>query len=291
MHEFHITTTSVYAEELSNQLSLLGAAAVTWQDAGDQPIYEPKPAEIIHWDEVKLIALFEEDSLLPAISHYLQRLQIEHQLSHFEVREVIEQDWVRLTREAFVPIQMGKRLWICPSWCEPADLGAINVLLDPGLAFGTGSHATTSLCLQWLDEHVQGNETVIDYGCGSGILAIAALKLGAQHVVAVDYDVQALEATQMNATLNQLQADQLQVVLPDQFASEPVDMIVANILATPLIELASRFATLIKPNGKIALSGILPSQSDEVAKAYAPWFIMNPAVVLDEWVRLDGVRR
>ena len=290
MYEFHIITTSSHVDELTDQLTLLGAAAVTWQDAGDQPIYEPKPAEIIHWEAVKIIALFETDELLPQIEDYLHRLQEQRYLSQFELQEVQQQDWVRLTRESFVPTKMGKRLWVCPSWCEPIDANAINVMLDPGLAFGTGSHATTSLCLEWLDEHIHGGETVIDYGCGSGILAIAALKLGAAHAIAVDYDQQALDATRMNADLNHLSDTQIVICLPEAIVTHPVDVIVANILAKPIIELAKHFSTLLKPNGKIALSGILESQCDEVMQVYQQFFVIDPVVIKDGWACISGRR-
>lgn len=291
MLEFHIQTTANHVDGLSDQLSLLGADAVTWKDAADQPIYEPKPGEIIHWPSVTLIALFADESLEAGISDYLRNLQSEALLSSFKRVDVPEEDWIRASLDQFKPACFGKRLWICPSWATPPAPDAVNVLLDPGLAFGTGTHPTTALCLRWLDEHILGGETVMDYGCGSGIIAVAALKLGASLAIGVDYDPQAVDACQMNAKLNALSPEQLMVYTPESMPAIYVDVLIANILAKTLIELASELVKCVKSEGHIVLSGILPDQADDVLKVYAEWFEMDAIVIENDWVRLSGRRK
>jgi ribosomal protein L11 methyltransferase len=289
MLEFHIFTTKDQIDNLSDQLALLGAVAVTWQDAANEPIYEPMPGEIVQWHETVIIALFEDHAAQPAISDYLCTQQEQGFLTSFQLKDVPKQDWVRVSLDQFKPTLFGKRLWICPSWHTPPDPHAINVLLDPGLAFGTGTHPTTALCLEWLDENIRGNETLIDYGCGSGILAVAALKLGAKHVIGVDHDPQALEACVMNAELNHLTSS-LQVTLPEHFVMQQVDLVLANILAKTHIELAPLFANLIKPGGKLILSGILTTQSKEIIRVYGQQFAILHEELKEEWVRLECKR-
>jgi ribosomal protein L11 methyltransferase len=188
------------------------------------------------------------------------------------------------------PIAFGQRLWIVPSWRQAPDPTAINIKLDPGLAFGTGTHATTALCLEWLDQHLQGAPRVIDFGCGSGILAIAAAKLGSAEVYAVDNDPQALIATRANAEKNGL-VDNIRVSTPDAVPQQTVNILLANILAQPLIDLAPKLSGLVKAQGDIVLSGILEDQAQDVINAYTPFFIMDPMVKKDDWVRLHGIRR
>lgn len=289
--EFHILTTADHEEALSNDLSELGCAAVTCQDAGDEAIYEPDPGEYRQWKKTLLIALINDELLLTDIEIYLNEQKKNGLIDLFHKHALSEQDWVRHCLDQFTPLQFGARLWICPSWIAPPDPLAVNVILDPGFAFGTGTHSTTALCLAWLDTAIHGGETVIDYGCGSGILGVAALKLGASQVIAVDHDPQALDATRLNAERNALTEDQLKIVYPHDFKPEKVDVLIANILAKPLIELAAYFANCVKPGGKIALSGILDTQADEVMQAYAPWFDMLRPVSKLEWVRLEGLRR
>lgn len=293
MLEFHIHTTAQYADELASQLTLLGAAAITWQDAADEPIYELLPGEFVLWDNVMLTALFEDKQAIHSISHYLNEQQAQQVLSQFIAKEVPQQDWVRASLDQFVPLQFGKKLWICPSWHQPPDPHAVNVMMDPGLAFGTGTHPTTALCLEWLEAHINGNEVVLDYGCGSGILAIASLKLGAARVIAIDHDQQALEACQLNRERNQLPLSQLVTALPETLDiknKNNINILLANILAKPLITLAPHFAGLVKPGGQLVLSGILLSQLEEVKLAYQPWFAMDAMVVREEWVLLAGCR-
>ena len=189
----------------------------------------------------------------------------------------------------FQPMRFGRRLWVCPRWQTPPQPDDVTVMMDPGLAFGTGTHPTTALCLEWLDEHDIRDRTVIDYGCGSGILAIAAAKLGARQVWAVDYDPQALTATADNAAENGV-GRRLSVHQPDELEELNCDILLANILAAPLLELAPRFAHLVRPNGQIVLSGILDEQADAVMAKYRAWFNMEPAATREEWVRLSGQR-
>lgn len=291
MLEFHINTTKQHAEGISNQLSFLGAVAITWKDAANQPIYEPLPGEIIEWQTTTVIALFDDPCISAGIPDFLTQLQQENILDSFSSHDVAAQDWVRSSLDQFQATAFGHRLWICPSWQSPPDPNAINVSLDPGLAFGTGTHPTTALCLQWLDTHIQGNEIIMDYGCGSGILAVAALKLGAKHAIAIDHDPQALLACEMNLQQNHLPASSLQLLTPENVGAPQVDILLANILAQPLIELAPIFANYCKANASIVLSGILTDQTQAVIDAYLPWFTIIETKTHDEWVRIEGKRK
>jgi ribosomal protein L11 methyltransferase len=207
-------------------------------------------------------------------------------------REVADQDWTRVWMDQFQPMQFGRRLWIYPSNIEPPtdDPDAVIVRLDPGLAFGTGTHPTTALCLQWLDAADLTGKTVVDYGCGSGVLAIAALKLGAARVLGIDNDPQASEASRDNAQRNDV-ADRLELFLPDEFKATPADVLVANILAGPLAELAPRFAACLKPHAPFALSGILVGQEHELLERYAEAFEDLVVATHEDWVRISGRRR
>lgn len=201
---------------------------------------------------------------------------------------VAEQDWVRLTQNQFQPIRVSSRLWIVPSWHDAPDSDAINVVLDPGLAFGTGSHPTTRLCLDWLDRHLMPGQSVVDYGCGSGILAIAAARLGAGSVTGVDIDPQALAASRYNAGQNRVSA---LFVAADEALPAPADVVVANILSGPLRVLAPLLAKLTVAGGRLVLSGILQPQVQDMMLAYDPWFRMEAPAIEDGWVRLVGRRR
>lgn len=289
--EIHIITTAEYAEELSRHLSLEGANAVTWQDAGDQPIYEPSAATPRIWAETTLIGLFPSDYPLAPLTAYLAARQALGHITAFHTHRLEDEDWVRRSLDSFKPLCFGKRLWICPSWHQPPDPRAVNVILDPGLAFGTGTHPTTALCLEWLDQHVHHQALAIDYGCGSGILGIAAYQLGVKRVIAVDNDPQALTATAQNAARNQIS----DTVFTTQLASAPLraqaDIVLANILAQPLIDLANHLSEQTMSGGCLVLSGILRSQLDVVKAAYAPWFDMQPPAFKEEWGRLVGIKR
>jgi ribosomal protein L11 methyltransferase len=206
----------------------------------------------------------------------------------FRTEAVPDADWVRATQSQFDPIRISGRLWIVPTWHTPPDPAALNIVLDPGLAFGTGSHPTTRLCLQWLEARVRGGESVLDYGCGSGILAIAAAKLGAADVAGIDIDADAVRAARANAAANQARA---RFASTDEALPSPADLVVANILASPLKVLAPLLAAQTRTGGRIVLAGLLDAQSDEVAAAYAPWFDMGVFDRADGWTALEGVRR
>ncbi|MBU1425476.1 MAG: 50S ribosomal protein L11 methyltransferase [Gammaproteobacteria bacterium] len=240
------------------------------------------------WQHNLVNALFENDADVAGI---LQACYAElgiNPLPEYSIDTLEENDWVRLTQAQFDPIRISQRLWIVPTWHTPTDPAAINIALDPGLAFGTGSHPTTRLCLRWLDENIKGGETVLDYGCGSGILAIAAMKLGAASAVGVDVDAQAVVASRDNALANQVRAD---FYLPDGAVLSQYDVVVANILTNPLCALAPLLAAATKSGGRIVLSGILAEQAEEVMRIYTQWFDLAPAVLEDGWCCVSGTKR
>jgi len=270
-------------DEISDQLLMLGAVAITLQDATDQPLFEPQPGTTPLWDQIQLIALFESTS-----TQQLQQ-QLEQHLPSlsFKLEPVEQKDWIRASLEQFTPMLFGKNLWICPTFHTLPDPKARHVILDPGLAFGTGSHESTRLCLEWIDEHLAPGTRVIDYGCGSGILGIAALQCGAEFVTFVDHDPQALTSTHTNLEQNHCDPKRSTVVTPEQLAqTEQADVILANILAEPLIELAKRFESLLKPQGTLVLSGLLASQLDWVWEAYHQAFTQEKNHALNDWLRV-----
>ncbi|MCP5291078.1 MAG: 50S ribosomal protein L11 methyltransferase [Burkholderiales bacterium] len=298
-----ITTNNVYAEPLSEALLALGALSVEILDAAagtadEQPLYgEPgAPAQQL-WQKTEVSALFEEGADVIAILRSAVDATGMPEQPGYHVDVVEEQDWVKLTQSQFDPISISRRLWIVPTWHQPPDPAAINLILDPGLAFGTGSHPTTQLCLAWLDQSLQHGETVLDYGCGSGILAIAALKLGARYVTGVDIDPHAIQASQANAVLNACDVERFFFTTdyavteknPDSIAQ--VDIVVANILSNPLIMLAPVLAQATRGGGRIVLSGILQEQSQDVQAAYQSWFEMQATQSQDGWVLLTGVKK
>lgn len=278
------------AERISDALGGLGATAVTLQDGADQPLYEPPPGETPLWSATRVIGLFAAEADMAAITTQLAAQLKMDELPAWRVSPLEDKDWEREWMDNFQPMRFGKRLWVVPSWHTAPDHDAINILLDPGLAFGTGTHPTTALCLQWLDEHGAGHPEVIDYGCGSGILAVAALKLGAGHAWAVDNDPQALIASRNNAAKNAVTA-RLDAIAPARLPEQPVPLLLANILAQPLLELAEKFASLVEPGGHIVLSGILEHQAADISRHYAQWFDMDPAAQQEEWIRLSGRRK
>ncbi len=288
--ELHITTTAEHADTLGDQLSEWGAQAITLLNAGSEAIYEPAPGETPVWNNTTLIALFDDQDDLSQVLNEMTEKKSLGWLQDFYVKALPDQDWERVCLQDFKPLQFGKRLWICPSWETPPDPQAINVILDPGLAFGTGTSPTTALCLEWLESHVKEGDSVTDYGCGSGILALAALKLGAEKVFAVDYDPQALDATKLNSERNQITPKQIETFLPDDFTPQKVDIVIANILAKSLIELAPLLTSMVKPQGQILLSGILREQAEQVLDVYQQWFKMEEPAYKDEWTRLVGLR-
>lgn len=271
------------------QLLALGALSVTFMDAEDQPIYEPDLGTTPLWSKTHLLGLFDESFDSASLTRQLQ-LHYDQQPPEFQIEELPEQDWERSWMDDFQPMRFGRRLWVVPSWHSAPEPDAVNMLLDPGLAFGTGTHPTTALCLEWLDDEPLQDRTVMDFGCGSGILAIAALLLGASRATCTDIDSQALEATADNAGRNALDPARLDLYLPDALPQEQHDVVLANILAGPLVELAPQLARLCRPGGRLVLSGILAEQADEVCRAYAGDFVLEPVRELDGWVRISGTR-
>ncbi len=273
-------------DAFSDALSELGALSVCLQDAGDAPIYEPAPQTTPLWSVTRVVGLFEPQADLRAALARLEArfgFQPDHDIALLQ-----DQDWVRAGRADFHATRFGRRLWVCPSWEPPPQPGAVNIFLDPGLAFGTGTHPTTALCLEWLDAHPDlTGKHCLDYGCGSGILALAALKLGAARVLAVDNDPQALQATAENAEKNGV-GHALSRYLPQHLPEQKTDILLANILAKPLLELEAYFASLLAPGGEIVLSGILADQARELAEAYQTHFQLDPIVEQAGWVRLSG---
>lgn len=286
--QVRLALTPAQAETYEDLMLELGAVSVTFMDAEDQPIFEPDLGTTPLWSQTHLLALFEGDTDAAALE---QRVQLLANGLVYEVERLEDQEWERSWMDNFQPMCFGQRLWIVPSWHEAPEPEAVNLLLDPGLAFGTGTHPTTSLCLQWLDgEPVQGLQ-VLDFGCGSGILAIAALLLGAEHAVGTDIDVQALEASRENANRNGIDPARFPLYLPADLPGEPADVVVANILAGPLVGLAEQITRLTRIGGRLALSGILAEQAEDVRAAYAGCFDLEPTATLDGWVRISGTRR
>ncbi|MGS0675518.1 50S ribosomal protein L11 methyltransferase [Shewanella sp. 30m-9] len=289
--QLRIDTDGQHADTISDQLMEEGSLSVTFEDGKDNPIYEPTLGETPLWSHTVIIALFEADFDLAPVVERLKLLPCLGDSFGHKIEQVEDKDWEREWMDNFHPIKFGDRLWICPSWREIPDPTAVNVILDPGLAFGTGTHPTTALCLEWLDGLDYNNKDVIDFGCGSGILAVAALKLGAERVTGIDIDYQAIEASKANAERNDVQ-DKLDLYLPeDQPADLLADILVANILAGPLRELAPLIAEKVKPGGQLALSGLLQEQAEEVSAFYSEWFDMDEPAHKDDWSRLTGIRK
>lgn len=278
------------ADYVSDLLTELGAAAVTFEDGADQPLFEPDPGETKLWNNTRIIGLFDAGVDMPTIIEALKNSLGELAPQQFQTNPLEDKDWERAWMDNFKPIRFGKNLWICPSWHTPDEPNATNVMLDPGLAFGTGTHPTTALCMEWLDANPPVDLDVVDFGCGSGILAVAAALLGAKHIEAVDHDPQAVLATNDNAEKNHV-SDKINALLPRQFEDKPADLILANILCNPLLELAPRFAGILKPGGQIVLSGILAEQAELILQRYTEWFELQLPIQQDDWVRIDGVRR
>jgi len=294
--ELSLTVRADQQQDIEAALEELGALSITLRDAAaetpdERAIFEPGVGETPLWNAMVLDALFDaavdRSGLIAALAELAPGLAPEQ----LAFRDVEERDWSRAWMDQFEPMQFGRRLWIYPWNVEPpADDDALAIVrLDPGLAFGTGTHPTTALCLEWLDASDLAGTTLIDYGCGSGVLAIAALKLGARHVVAIDNDQQALAATRDNATRNAVES-RLELHAPDTLPHTEVDVLVANILAGPLHDLAPRFAALLRTGGTLALSGILAGQEGELLERYGEWFEHLRVTQREDWVRIDGRR-
>lgn len=296
MLELSLTLRADQQEAVEAALDEVGALAMTLLDAdadtaNENAILEPAVGETPLWPMIVLCALFEAGIDRSGLLHVLGELLPDLAPEQVTFRDVGERDWTRAWMDQFKPMRFGARLWIYPWNIEPpVDADAVVVRLDPGLAFGTGTHPTTALCLEWLDGIALAGCTVLDYGCGSGVLAIAAALLGASRVVGIDNDPQAIQASHDNAQRNAV-ADRVELHLPDADAAGPADVLVANILAGPLHELAPRFAASVRPGGLLALSGILAGQHEELLLRYAEWFEELHVVQREDWVRIDGRRR
>lgn len=289
--QIRINTNRQQVEAIEDALLAAGAASVTMEDNADQPILEPALGETPLWDDTRVTGLFvaETDTTQATV---VATAVLGESLPAYRWEILEDKDWERAWMDSYEPMQFGRRLWICPSWKTPPQPEAINLMLDPGLAFGTGTHPTTALCLEWLDSADLTGKTVLDYGCGSGILGIAALLLGAAKVIAVDNDPQALIATLDNAQRNNIDTSRIATYMPEDCPTDlRADVLVANILAGPLTELAEQLSTLVIDGAPIALSGILDLQAEQLSLHYQQWFDMEPAVSQREWIRLNGCRK
>ncbi|ASY75588.1 50S ribosomal protein L11 methyltransferase [Pectobacterium polaris] len=289
--QLKINTSGKVAEQLGDVMMESGAVSVTFQDTHDTPVFEPLPGETRLWGDTDAIALYDAETDMNAVIAMLEQEPLLGVGFKHKIEQLEDKDWEREWMDNFHPMQFGKRLWICPSWRDIPDPTAVNVMLDPGLAFGTGTHPTTALCLQWLDGLDLEGKTIIDFGCGSGILAIAALKLGAARAIGIDIDPQAIQASRDNAQRNGV-SERLELYLSkDQPTDLSADVVVANILAGPLRELAPLISDLPKAGGHLGLSGVLATQAEGVAEAYADKFTLDPVAEHEEWCRITGQRR
>lgn len=289
----NIEANSLNADLISDALMEIGALSTSIEDANaetpdEQPIFgEPGDPPPGIWNKNIISALFDQGI---SIDQIITQLEEKTALKGFVyyTENVEEQDWVRATQSQFDPIRITDNLWIVPTWHNAPNPNALNIVLDPGLAFGTGSHPTTHLCLEWLVNTIKPHHHVLDYGCGSGILAIAAKKLGAEEVVGVDIDSQAIISSQFNAEQNHVEAD---FYMATHYPEKPADIVVANILSSALMVLAPALARACKSQGRIALSGILREQAEQVSQIYAEWFNMDAPVFMDSWVLLSGTKK
>ncbi len=283
-----LQTSKAQCDTAEQALLNAGALSVTYKDAEDKPVLEPLPNEMPLWNEIILTGLFDAGVDTKQVS-----TQIKHDLNKqisLKIEALEDKDWVRAWMDDYKPMQFGRRLWVCPKHISPPQPDAVNLMLDPGLAFGTGTHPTTALCLEWLDSINVKLKKVLDFGCGSGVLGIAALLLGADHCVGTDIDPQAILASKDNANENKVEA-KIDLFLPADMPNSTYDIVIANILAGPLTELAEQLAQYCKAGGQIALSGILETQSVKIIKAYEPWFDLDPIAVKGEWIRVTGRKR
>ena len=287
--QIKLNATDKNAEQIGDMLmEQTGALSVTFLDAKDTPVFEPLPGETRLWGETDILALYDAEADTQWILEQMASSGLLEQGFAHKVEQLEDKDWEREWMDNFHPMKFGERLWVCPSWREIPEPDAVNVMLDPGLAFGTGTHPTTSLCLEWLEGLDLEGKTVIDFGCGSGILAIAAIKLGAKKVIGIDIDPQAIIASKANAERNGVK-DQLELYLPqDQPENLIADVVVANILAGPLRDLSGVIKSLVKDQGELAMSGVLDTQAEDVANYYRDQFDIAPIAEMQEWCRISG---
>lgn len=285
-----ISAAEQIAPQVGDLLTDLGAEAVTYRDAEDNPIFEPPIGQSVYWQQSLVTGLFSVDTDMQPIIQALSQSGWFNDGLQYKTDPLEDKDWERAWMDSFHPIQCGQQLWICPSWCPVPDPAAVNLLLDPGLAFGTGTHPTTFQCLQWLDGADLKGKTVVDFGCGSGILAIAALLLGAERAIGIDIDQQALIASKDNAERNGV-ADRLELYLPSQQPQLQADLVLANILAGPLQELAEVISAYVATGGDLIMSGILDRQIDQVTSAYQHQFSFSSPRVQEQWAMLHAQRK
>ncbi len=284
-YELTLPVTSVQAKTIESLLLDLGAVSITYKDDSDVPIYEPLPGETPLWDFLKLTALFDNKEVFSRADQLLST-----HLPNVEIirTQLSDEVWERMWMRHFKPMRFGQNSWVIPEGYEPVDLQAVNLYLDPGLAFGTGTHATTALCLSWLDQHDVRGQHWVDFGCGSGILAIMALLRGAKQVTCVDIDDQAIQSTLQNAEKNGV-ADRIKVIAPEDIQSiKHMDGVLANILAAPLLQLRPTFAAMLKAGGYVVLSGILVEQQKALSEEYRQSFIDIECENLEDWVRVSA---
>ena len=288
--QLRLDTNPEQVEQLEELMLASGSVAVTMEDNADQPVLEPAVGETPLWGQTRLTGLYPADSDMDAVLAHFPDDILAQCNRRIEILE--DKDWEREWMQHYQPMQFGKRLWVCPSWLEPPEPEAVNLLLDPGLAFGTGTHPTTALCLTELDGMDMAGQTVVDYGCGSGILAVAALKLGADFALGVDNDPQALVASKDNAGRNGVDSDSFPVALPGQYDTDHwqqrADTVIANILAGPLMELSETLLHCLKPGGTLMLSGLLDTQAPGMIEHYAPRIALRVAGEHEGWVCLRG---
>ena len=286
--ELKFRVSSENALLVEEKLFSSGAAAVTFLDARNQPIFVEETDQMPLWEDICIVSLFSQDVNLAPVVQKLVHDQPAINSNDIDIHLISNQDWESKWMNDQKPQQFGNRLWIYPSWITPSKNSVTNMILDPGLAFGTGSHPTTSLCLNWLDNNLVPKQHIIDYGCGSGILAIAAAVLGASKVYAVDNDPQAITATLSNMEKNRISNQSIQTFSPEALPHVKVDLLIANILANPLIQLSEIFSTLLKPSGKIVLSGILEEQVERVSCHYRSYFELEEPQLNDGWALIAG---
>ena len=287
--QFSIITDEDTAPKIAAYLEKQGAVSVTYMDAEDEPVYEPAIGETKIWTNTQVVALYELDIDIERVKALVLKKFRNYPLRDLKIEQIEDQEWERAWMEYYHPMKFADKLWVCPTGQEQHEANTVCLTLDPGLAFGTGTHPTTALCLEWLASHDLTDKVVIDYGCGSGILAVAAVLLGAKVAHAVDIDPQAITATESNALKNGV-ADKILCYLPEQFAPLQADIVLANILAKPLIEMSAAISALVVAQGALVLSGILAEQAESVITAYQKNINFNPLVQQEDWIRLDGSR-
>jgi ribosomal protein L11 methyltransferase len=291
-HQLTVITSEDTAPKIADFFSELGAVSVTYMDAEDEPVYEPAIGETKIWSQTRVIALYELTADPASIKNQVSKQFPQDFLDCWELEVIEDQAWERAWMAHYRPMKFADKLWVCPTGQEQSEENTVCLTLDPGLAFGTGTHPTTALCLEWLASNDLTGKTVIDYGCGSGILAIAAVLLGAKLAYAVDIDPQAITATHSNSEKNRVQ-EKIFCYLPEQFMAENVkaDVVLANILAKPLAEMAFQVTELLVSGGQLVLSGILAEQAQSVIDAYRPFLYLDKTVQQQDWVRLTGIKK